>query len=401
MSVSPATAEHPFSGSLPLTPGQRLRRLLRLQGFYAFLAAMHWTLAFFFLVREREFSITQVLLVAFIVYLAGAILILVLPAIEARWALRIGFLLRILVIVPYWLFPQFPAILAASALFGFALVLFWVPYNLIFFEHRARTTNAGVSAVYAAVQPALDVVAALLAGYLVMRWGFPALFASAFFIGVIAWPATFRLRPRAAIPMDLWGRMARLRRLRTLIVMDGVAQGVVWPAVPIVTLTVIAGAFAYAGFFAALAVAGAVGAIIMGRISDKRAKRFAFIWPVAFVLAAANAFSIFAVASVAVWGVLRGLATMSGILLDPFRNAVLLDNASTVEDLFIAREFLLNMGRMAGVTSVFLVHLMWSIEYVFLIPAVLSLAVPFVIIARDLYPEERVIFKPLRSMFRQ
>lgn len=391
----------PYEGRpVNLTPRARLARLLRLQAAYALFATLHWTLAYRFMLEEQGLPIVGALAVAGVVYLTSSLFLLVLPRMESRQALRWGLTMRILAIVPYAVWPTQIGLMVGSVAFGLAMVLFWVPYNLMFFEHRERSNGAGLSATYAAIAPLVDVFAALVAGAVGAHFGYPTLFVLAIVVGLWPLAVSFRLTPQEPHTIALWERLARLKKLRTLMFLDGVNQGVLWPVIPLVTLTLIHGTFAYAGFFAGLGLMGAASALFLGAYSDRRAKRIAFVVPFAFLFAIANFMSIFAV-SVLAWGLWRGLATLSSTLFDPFKNAVLLDQADNVRDLYISREFLLSTGRMVGVTVAGIAWWLGALRWALIVPAVASLAYPIIIIVKGMYPEERLVLRPVRMPWRQ
>lgn len=382
------------------TPAKRLRRLVRLQVYYGFFATLHWILLYFFLVDELRLPIEFVLVLATFFYTVAALVMIVLPKMEYRWALRTGFLVRIIAIAPFWLWPTVEGIFVGAIFFGLAQPLFWVPYNLMFFEHRARSVNAGQSAIAFAVQPVLDVVAALAAGLLVTFYGYPGLFAAAFILGLVGFPGTFKLNPRSPVKIQIWRRLSRLKGLRALMFLDGISQGIIWIGVALVTISFLDEAMDYAIFFAVLGIMGAFAALLLGRMSDKKAKRFGFIWPVALVFAVANIVSAFA-ASLLVWAVSRGLTTFFGLIFDPFKNAAYLDAAETVEDLYMGRELLLNSGRVAGCILLLLFSLAGHLQAALLVAGAIAIAVPILITIGNLYPDERFVLKPWRMAWRQ
>lgn len=404
------TTTHPQPGILtesappdptpPETPTRRLRRLIRLQVYYGFFATLHWMLLYFFLIDEMGLPVPFVLMFAMFLYTVAALVMMALPAMEYRWALRTGFAMRVVAVLPFWVWPTPEGVFVGGFFFGLAQALFWVPYNLIFFEHRMRSVNAGTSAIAWAVQPFLDVVAAIAAGLLVMNFGFTGLFAAAFILGLVGWPGTLRLHPRSPVRLEIWDRLQRLKRLRLLMFLDGVSQGMIWIGVAIVTIVFIETASAYAAFFAVLGLVGAVAALVLGRMSDRRAKRFGFIWPIALVFGVANIVSAFA-ASLTLWVLSRGFSTFFGLVFDPFKNAVLLDVADTVDDLYMVRELLLNMGRVVGIAVLLVFYVFGSLQLALIVPGLIAILVPVLIAAGNLYPEERFVLKPWRLAWRQ
>lgn len=389
-----------LSQPLPETPAGRLRRLVRLQVYYGFFATLHWILLYFFLIDELGLPLEFVLVLAMFFYTVAGLVMIVLPRMEYRWAMRTGFLMRILAIAPFWLWPTVEGVLLGGLFFGLAQPLFWVPYNLMFFEHRARTVNAGTSAIAFAVQPVLDVIAAVTSGLLVIYYGYPGLFAAAFVLGLVGFPGTFRLHPRSPVKVDIWVRLSRLKRLRTLMLLDGVSQGIIWIGVALVTLTFLDEAMDYAVFFAIMGIMGAFASLLLGRISDKRSKRFGFIWPVALVFALANIVSAFAT-TLLVWGITRGLTTFFGLIFDPFKNAAYLDVVDTVEDLYMGRELLLNVGRVGGAVILLLFSLVGQLQAALLVAGAIAVSVPVLITVGNLYPDERFVLKPWRMAWRQ
>lgn len=379
-----------------------LVRLLNLQALYGLFVTLHWSLGYFFLF-DQGFSLMGILVVPFILYFAAAVTVAALRWISARRTMRIGILLRMATIVPFILWPGPTGIYLSMVLFGAAIVLFWVPYNVLYFDHRDKTRRAGRSAYYSAVMPFIDAFATVSAGWVIAHHGFQPLFVLAFVLGVLplVYVRTLELpHRRGRTKLDMVRHLRRVRGLRTMMFLNGVSQGVYWPAVPLITLFFITGVFAYAGFFGILGLVGALGAIFLARLSDKAGRRLQYLLPFSAIAGVAHLASAFA-PTLLVWGLSRGLSNVATTLFDPFKNAILLDKAEGVLDLYVARELLLNLGRVVGVMIVAVALWFDHLQMSMLIPGLVSLFLPILVEWKDLYPEERYLLKPFRSPWKQ
>ncbi|MBW3582025.1 MAG: hypothetical protein KY455_02905 [Euryarchaeota archaeon] len=374
-------------------------RLINLQAQYGFFATMHWSLAYLFLFREG-FSVYEILAVAGLLYAAAFVTLAVVRRFRYITALRWGILFRVLAIAPYAWLPDIHAIWVGSVLFGVGIVYFWVPYNVLYYSHRRPDNKAALSAVSFAVMPFVDVAVTLVAGVIVVAYGFPALFSLAVLLGVVPLVYTLRLRMPAEPPEPSPDFMGATDGLRTLMFMDGIKQGVMWPAVPLVTLFFLTGTFHFAWFFAALGLGGAVGSILIAKVSDKGKRKLTYLQPFSYFFGVMNVLSAFA-GNIFAWGMTRGLATFAHTMYQPFSNAVYLDKAPSVEALYYTREVLLNAGRTLGVFILVGFVMVDRLQWALVIPGLVGLAYPVVVELKDLYPEERFILKPFRNVLRQ
>jgi MFS family permease len=192
-------------------------------------------------------------------------------------------------------------------------------------------------------------------------------------------------------PLDFeYGFREVIRRARGLRFLKFV-QGV-WESgnmvIPLYGLTFLHSEMEFGAYLSYLGLVGVVGALIVTRLSDRQARRLKYFVP--FVLAlAVFTMSLATARTLGRWTVLSGLVGVASTMTYPFLFAVVLDRIKDKAGAMIAREFVLNAGRVVGYLVILVITAVsGSMVWGFLFTGLSLLVYPVLLLARKLYMEE-------------
>jgi MFS family permease len=263
-----------------------------------------------------------------------------------------------------WLVVIIPPIM-----FGVYIVTFWIPYNTLMMHITSVKARGATIGVYFLVWPLITAVGPLFGGLLITRFSYDAMFV--FAIAMIAvdlfYMSGFRvlrkLRERVIIPeliqtvtvgilrkekttLDFTGVGSRL--MYGLLV-EGVIDGVFWVAVPIVSFEFATSEATLSQYLSLFALWGAIMTVALGYLSD-RIKNRRTILRIGGILCGVSI--ILSALAPSVDGYLLGMSMTYFFLaiIPAFLFTMLLDKLERYKKKgVLVREFLLNVGRTAGV----------------------------------------------------
>lgn len=229
---------------------------------------------------------------------------------------------------------------------GFALVLFWIPTEILYFKEHNTSRHGIRSAYYFAMLGFPGILLPALTGVVADRWGFNVLFyASAALMFV---PLVFALRiPNETVSVTLRSSLTKLRGVRSVLAFDGFFFSFqqVLIGLSLLRFTKTAGQF---GLVTSLAAIGAlIASLAAARASDARGSRTAFLYPASIISAVLLAIMGFQTALVA-FTILLIIFSSLRTVIQPLMNALPMDLCDDHAALYIGRQFLINLGRIIG-----------------------------------------------------
>jgi hypothetical protein len=335
---------------------------------------------------KRHFSFEEILIGYALFFFAPLPLIFFARRIRTRAFLALGFVLRGACVVIFAVRPTLPLMLVYYFVTGFIIFLFWVPYNIRYFilSHSAnRATLAGHLVV---VGPILNTFIPITSGLVIARLGIPYLMAGGVALAALMTYKAWRL-PLLDFEYGFRDVMRRAHGLRFLKFVQGV-----WESgnmvIPLYGLTFLRTELEFGAYLSYLGLVGVIGALIVTRISDRQARRLKYFFPFVIALAFLT-MSLAAARTLGQWAVLSGLVGVASTMTYPFLFAVVLDRIKDKAGAMIAREFMLNAGRVAGYLAILLITaLTGSMVWGFLFTGLSLLTYPVLLVARKLYMEE-------------
>ncbi len=251
-----------------------------------------------------------------------------------------------------------PALYAIfSLLYGAYIPLFFLPWNtLIASETRAHDRGAKLAGITLAFSVA-TVGAPFVGGLVAAASGFSSLFLLG--AGIFVAAAAFAVatghpseRVRLAWSPRLLGRGTSLA-----FAAQGGVDGVLWTAIPLVTLSFVRGEVLLGAVFSLFALSGGVLAVLLGRWSDRIRRRRRFIL-LGAALSMPLAVAVGLAPDLVAFTVANGALSATLAIAPTFVNAAVVDRLEDeIGPVMQTREVILNLGRGAasvGILALFL-----------------------------------------------
>lgn len=233
---------------------------------------------------------------------------------------------------------------SAAVLAGAYLVFFWVPYELLYF--RARAGNGVSSAWYFGVMSMVGIFGPIIAGFTADYLGYEILFGCAALLMLIPFFLVSRL-PDERVNVGLTESLASVRGIRHLLFFDGffLSMGACLFALTLLTFTKTATDF---GMITGLAtLVATLTSFSAAGMSDKKGDRFMIIAITSGLLAVLT-FALGFQTSFWWFSFLLVVHASIRTIAQPFLNALPMDLHPDHTKLYVARQFLLSVGRVLG-----------------------------------------------------
>ena len=253
------------------------------------------------------------------------------------------FYLSFVLLDGYWL------LLFASVFFGFYIVCFWVPFNVLMLRTTSRKGRGEAIGYYFLVFPLIGLASPIAGGYLIDHVGYAFLFICAF-LTLLCNALLIFLSP-STVSRPMKGRLT-IRRMRPRLALgfffEGGQEGIWMPAVALISMVFVQGEANLGYLFALFALLGGMASIIVARWSDRRGKRHLYVTAAAII------------AAFFIWGAAMApdvswflLFTCGVYLAQPMLAILLFAMASDRMErqkvsCSLTRELLLNAGRIFG-----------------------------------------------------
>jgi MFS family permease len=239
-------------------------------------------------------------------------------------------------------------LMVAAVLYGTFIMMFWVPYNVVFMRMTTDADRAGRSTQLFAMFAFAGAVFPLVAGNLMERYGFWSIAAVACIVLTVGAVIAHRTPWGEPVRLDL-GRAFRVgRRVTPLVFLEGFWQGAFWLAIWIGTLRMVDQGSEYGGFLAFLGVMAGVAAVLAGRWSDRARDRWLPTAVSGVGLALFMALVSYGEGDLALWSLLAGLAYFFAYMLMAFTFTVVAETGMGLDDAMGLREVMFNLGRAVG-----------------------------------------------------
>ncbi len=361
-----------------------LRRVFNLQKlFIAFeLFAFSMLLVHF----KRHFSFEEIIAGYMVVFLAPLPFIFFTRKVRTASFLITAFAVRWACLVVYLLKPSLPVMLLYYFANGVAIFYFWVPYNIRYFLLSHSTNRATQAGHLIVVGPILNTFVPLASGLVIVKLGTPwQIGASSVLAAILIYKAA-RL-PKLDITYDFREVLRKSRGLRFLKFIQGI-----WESgnmvIPLYGLVYLRGEIQFGTYLSYLGLVGVVGALIITRFSDRQARRLKYFFPFVTALGILT-ISLSSAGTLGRWTVLSGLVGIVSTMTYPFLFAVVLDKIEDKAGGMIAREFMLNVGRVFGYAVMLgLVALTGTMRWGFLFSGAVLLIYPALLLMKKIYVEE-------------
>lgn len=333
---------------------------------------------------KNNLNFGLVLLAEGLGYALSAIFLLSKRRFTTRGGMRLG-LAMVLFSLPLLLTPIAPFYI----LFPYTLlkisggILFYVPYNILFFENTDKDKKMQRMALYWGIGSAVSVLAPMTGGWIMSEFGLPVFIVVALFILVIALLLT-RLVKRAEYPYRRTEIMNHINRFRVISMFDGALQSTSGLLIALYLLTFIKSEFNFGQILSVIALASVLLSLRLARISDRTKKRLEFIWPLSIGVGILMG-SLYFAHSLVVAVVIIIVYQFLNSLFNPIRSNILLDNVGHEPITWLSRELYLNLGRAITLISLSVIVYTGHLREAFLVMAGLFFIFPFLLLYKKVY----------------
>jgi MFS family permease len=349
------------------------RRIMQLQ--LANLIAETFAWSFVYLHAHNAGHSETTLAVFFILMFgwASVAVVALLRPVRAGPYMALGLVLRLLALLVVIEVAWYGNLMAAAVLYGTFIMVFWVPYNVVFMRMTSDADRAGRSTQLFAMFAIMGAIFPLVAGYLLDWYGFWVIAIVACIALVVGVVIAVRTPWGEPVTFDPRRAFREGRRVIPLVFLEGLWQGVFWLAVWIGTLRMVDLGSEYGAFLAFLGIMSGVAAVLAGRWSDRRGERWLPMLLSGIGLAVCLAVVPFGEGDLALWSLLVGLAYFFAYMLMAFTFTVVAETGMRMDDVMGLREVMFSVGRAVG-GGLFMVSLFLDVPMVWPL-ALASLAV--------------------------
>jgi predicted MFS family arabinose efflux permease len=257
----------------------------------------------------------------------------------------------------------FGNLLVAAVVWGLYIMLFWVPYNVVFLRMTTYDDRAFRSTLLFAMFAAASAIFPLVGGELLELHGFWLLVVLATPVlaigGWLAWATPWG----EAMDFDLRRALREGRRISPLVTLEGIWQGIFWVAVPIGTLRMVDQGSEYGAFLAFLGIMSGMASIAAGRWSDRAKDRrlplvVSSMGVIAFTLVVPSAEG-----DLTHWSLAVGAVFFFSYMMMAFTFTLVTELGPGIDDSMGLREVLFNAGRVLG-SVLFIATLLLDLDLV-------------------------------------
>ncbi len=246
--------------------------------------------------------------------------------------------------------PSALLLYAFSFCMGLNCYLFWVPFNILYFE-LGKGKEASLSSLYFAINPLFGILFPVIGGVIAQFQGFGLVFFLALILYLILIPVAYLSIERRTFSYSLHSCLPDLKGFRTLIFIEGIYGGGIASSVAVISLFYFTKPSELGAFISATTLLSLVASFIISKVSDKSGKRKSFIALSGSALGLATTAAVLATTAIG-WASAISLRNFVSALFYPFTTAIIMDKKLNLESTMVAREWLLNYGRVAGIIIV-------------------------------------------------
>lgn len=353
-----------------------------LQAVYIFIGGC-FSLLYIYFIKNR-ISIFYILIGELCAFGLIVIYLIFRRVIYSRRTIIAGLILEIISILILLLpFKPFYLVIPYFILSWLAAILFFTPYNILYFEKTQKEKHLQEITFYWAISIVIGVFAPLVAAYIWHIVGLTLFIIIYVFFTVISL-LLLNYVPAETYRYNIKEGLTYLKGLRTINMIDGALQRTNGIIILIFSLQYINNELDFGKFLSIIGLVALFVAFPMAKLSDKKQRRTIFIWPISIAAGLivmsfyfVNFFWQFFVLAL----ILKGLLVLS----EPIRSNIVLDKKEKRAITWISREIYLNIGRLILMAVlVMMLYFGWYKE-TFIVMGALHLLFPVVVYFKKVY----------------
>jgi predicted MFS family arabinose efflux permease len=294
-------------------------------------------------------------------FISGLLILPLLKGFRTKQFLLAGIALALLSIVVLFAYPDPNAAYIYRLVLGMTHVFFWLPFNTVYYEFR-KQNNASLSAVYYSVSPILALILPAVSGTIAGNFGYPELFIIAILTYVLSFILSMAWVKERVYNFDISSSLKAISGLRTIMFLEGFSVMVITSlTLPIMILYFLEKPEEVGWFLSLATIFSIVASFLVSEVSDRMHNRRIFLISSAFgfgISVAAAAFS----QDIMMFFIAFGMINFFARIFSPISLALAVDNSKNLADTMAGREYMLNMGRLAGAIIGYMLFVEYGIE---------------------------------------
>ncbi len=333
---------------------------------------------------KNELNFGHIIIAEALGYLFAVILIALKREFRSRRDIMIGYTLvlcglltLLLPFAPYYLLIPYMVLKVSGA------IMFFTPYNILFFEHTDSNKKLRKMTIYWAIGTVVGIVAPISGGYIFVTLGLSWFIVFAVVILFIALYLVQYVKQKV-YKYTLKKILKYIKGLRTITMLDGALINSSQLLITLFLLNFIKDEFDFGKILSVIALISVVFSFKLASVSDKFKKRVEFIWPLS-LLSAAVMFAFYFVLDLKTAIILILLFKFLSTLFNPIRSNILLDKIKNSPTAWISREIYLNIGRFVGLSFLALVVYNGYLRESFVFVGLLYILIPVLLYTKKIY----------------
>lgn len=332
---------------------------------------------------KEDIHIAELFLAECIFHIFLFFIILLKGTFSTRFDIRLGYVVGLLAFSLLFLPFSRPLMYAYFVLRGIAGIIFYIPYNILYFGAVKKEERVQSITFYWLIGLSVSVIAPLVGGALIQWFGFPVFIIGALtFLGIGI--GLTRYVPSVTHAYSVKDVLKHISRVRLIALVDGALHKVIGITTPVFALYYLQTEWAYGRLLAVFGLISGLVSFLLARHLDKTNHRMRYLWPLTLSM-------------VIITGAFYFIESFSGFLLcivllqvvtvmtEPLRGNVLQDVFPPSPLVWISRELYLTIGRMIlfGLAALFL--FIGLKKELFLLFASLNLLFPLLLVYKKIY----------------
>ena len=362
------------------------KKFLNLYTFYIgflFTNALAMSLTYLYFIY-RGLSYTQILVADLIEYSSAVLLLLILRKLSTKTGLVIAVTFSIAKFLLLYSLTSEYQLYLSRILVGMNMVFFSVCYNINHYRLTQKDKIGLSSGLLFSIGPILGILIPGIKGFIVDKYGFEFIFIITAVLALILFYMITKVE-NVRINFSLFDLFKSIKGLRMILFFEGLIESIIFSIIPLITLIYIKTPIKLGLFSSILAFAAFFGNLLFGKISDRMRNRKSFL----YILPTFIALSVLSLGfskDIYSWIMFSALAGFFLSLSWPFMIALVVDKYPKVEDSMIPREFMLNFGRIIGMTIFISIFIVFNNLYLgLIIMGLLSFIYPIFIRVKKVY----------------
>jgi len=327
---------------------------------------------------QQGISLQQMIIGSIIVFMAASLLQIFKTHYASKRSFRLAIILTLVAVLLIIKITTVWQFYLSQAIFGLTIISFYLIYNIAHFELTPRHRTGFSSAIFFSIYPLVSLITSLLAGLLAQANYLFIWILSGLFFFIPQYLVKFQKDFKVSYNLKL--SLQAIKATRSFIFLQGIWESLLFGIIPVFSLYFIKSPLSYGAYMAYLSLMSVLANLLLGRYTDRVQKRILFLYPLTLIMASLAFLFPLAISKVLWWVIITGAVQFLRPIFWNVSTAFVIDSHPNLRQAIPAREFLLSLGRVFGLSLVLLNFLVQSKPtYIFYFLGTIMLIYPFLL----------------------